>query len=208
MCAPRARARPISSSTRMAGAFADVHAGAAAIERPARLRIHQPQRVEPAEGQPRERVGAAGQRRVEPAGADGIGGLADRDGARRAGRDDARAQSFEPEVAGDEVDRGAREVVPGIRRARELRCRARASRGRSLRCAAGRWCPRRAARRSGSARSPPAARHRPRLRARRRRRTDRRATSGGAGAASAAPRSARSRLRRRPGCDSRRRRTP
>ena len=144
------------------------------------------QRIEPAEGQARERVGAAGQRRVEPAGADGIGGAADRDGARRTGRHDARAQSLEAEVAGDEVDRacsrsGSRHPTGG-----RASGRARASRGRSLSLRSRSLVPAPSSTpiRVGRV-APSAARRRPRLRARPRRRTDRRATSGGAGAASA-----------------------
>ena len=49
------------------GALADVHAGAAAIERAAGRRIHQLQLVESAERQPGQRVGAAGQHGVGPA---------------------------------------------------------------------------------------------------------------------------------------------
>ena len=98
-----------------ARAFADVHAGAAAIERPARRRIHQPQQVEPAEGQPRERIGAAGERGVGAARANRFDGPADRDRARRAGGDDARARPLEAEALGDDVDRRARKMIPHVR---------------------------------------------------------------------------------------------
>ena len=101
-----------------AGAFADVHAGAAAIERPARRHVHQAQQVEPAEGQPRERIGPAGQRRIRPARANRFHGPPDRDRARRAGRDDARARSFQVEPLCDDVHRRAREMVPHVRASR------------------------------------------------------------------------------------------
>ena len=52
----------------MPAPFADVHPGPAAIEGPAGLGVHQPQRVEAAEGQPRERVRSAGERRVHAPG--------------------------------------------------------------------------------------------------------------------------------------------
>ena len=103
-----------------AGAFADVHPGAAAIERPARRRVHQPQQVEAAERQPRQRVGAAGERRIGAAGANRLHGAPDRDRARRAGRDDARARAFEAEALGDRVDRRAGEMIPDVRRPRAL----------------------------------------------------------------------------------------
>ena len=81
-----------------AGTLADVHAGPAPIERPARLGIHQPQRVEAAERQPRERVGAAGDCRLHAPGTDGVDRLADRDRARRAGGDHAGPLALEPEA--------------------------------------------------------------------------------------------------------------
>ena len=91
---PRARARVEILEHEHRGRLADRHALPSGVERPARLGVHQAQRVEAAERQPAQRVGAAGQRRVDRARADGVGGIADRDGARGAGRDDAvsRAQ--------------------------------------------------------------------------------------------------------------------
>ena len=96
-----------AASTRMvqrlehehACALADVHARAAASERAARLRIHQPQEVESGEGQARERVGAAGQHHIGTAMTYRLDAAPDRDRARRAGRDDAAARTLESERA-------------------------------------------------------------------------------------------------------------
>jgi hypothetical protein len=98
-------------------AFPNVHPGAIAAEWTARLGIHQLQRVEAAERQPREGVGTAGQRRIETTRTDRVGGLADRDRARRTGGDDARAKTGKAEAGGDDVDGRATEVIPGVRRA-------------------------------------------------------------------------------------------
>ena len=111
--------------------LADAHAGTAAIERPARIRIHQAQRVEAAEGQTRQRIGAAGEHGVGPAAANRVGRLADRDRARRARGHQTRAQSLEAEPMRDGVRRRARKMIPHIRlaRARDAGCHPRAVEG-------------------------------------------------------------------------------
>src|SRR5207244_777633 len=71
------------------GAFADVHAGAAFVERAAGVRVHQPQQVEPAVREAGERVGTADEHRVGAPGTDRFHAAADRNRARRARGDDA-----------------------------------------------------------------------------------------------------------------------
>ena len=83
-------------------------------------RIHQAQRIEATVGEPREGVGAAGDRRIETAQPNGIRRLADRDRARRAGGDDARALAFEAVAMRDDIDGRAGEVIPRLRRPRPI----------------------------------------------------------------------------------------
>ena len=112
---PRAaRARSISSSTRIAAPSPMFMPDTIAVERPAGLGIHQPQRVEAAEGQARDRVGSTRERGVEPAEANRVRRLADGDRARRARRDHARAKPAETVARRDDVDRRAGEVVPRL----------------------------------------------------------------------------------------------
>ena len=96
------------------GAFANTHAGAGPIEGATRRLIHQLQLIESAERQPGERVGATGHHGVGAALPDGVRPASDRDGARRAGGDDASARPFEAEAFGDYVDRRAEEMIPDI----------------------------------------------------------------------------------------------
>ena len=98
-----------------AGAFTDVHARAAAVKWAARFGIHQPQQVEAAERQPRQRIGAARQRGVRPARSNRLDRSADGDRARGARGGHARPRSFEAEALGDGVDRCVGKIVPGVR---------------------------------------------------------------------------------------------
>jgi hypothetical protein len=94
--------------------LAQAHAGAPGRKRPARLEIDQAERVEAAERQPAEDVGAARHGRVHLAAPDGVSGIADGDRARRAGGDDARAAPVQAEPLGDDVDRRAGVVVEDL----------------------------------------------------------------------------------------------
>ena len=102
------------------GAFTDIHAGPTTIERTAAAGVHDAQRIEPAEGQSRENIAAAGQRRVNLTQPDRVGRLADGHRARGTRGDDARAQSFEAEMRGDHVDGRAVEMIPDVRRSRAV----------------------------------------------------------------------------------------
>jgi len=96
------------------GAFADIHAGPAAIEGATGRLIHQLELIEPAERQPGESVTAAGQDRVGPPLPDGIAGASDGNRAGRAGGDDASARTLEAEAFGNQVDRSAEKMIPDI----------------------------------------------------------------------------------------------
>ena len=77
--------------------------------------VHQAQRVEPAVGQPGQRVGAAGHGGVETSQPNGVHRLADRNRARGAGGNNAGALPFQLMALSNHVTGRAGEVIPRVR---------------------------------------------------------------------------------------------
>src|SRR5262245_964844 len=80
-----------------------------AIERSARLRVQELERIESYEANPRERVDATHQRGVDHAGSDQIGAECDGGGIRRAGHDQGLVRTREAEPKRDRVSMGVRQ---------------------------------------------------------------------------------------------------